>query len=182
MNVVRALLGGLLVTALAVACGSDSKGDTGSTSSLANCIGSSSATDACQSCEQNKCSSALHKCYGSNLNGGACKALVACADDAADPCKADCEPDSDCKSCINDDLIPCVQSKCADECNLSVADAGGSTNQGPPYNGATCADLAPCCEMITDDSAKTGCKELVTQDNETICSSYFESLRAFCVD
>lgn len=179
MNVVRALLGGFLVTALAVACGSDSKGDTTSNNSSAvKCIGGSSATDACQSCEQSKCSSELHKCYGSDLKSGACKSLVACLDDASDPCKADCSPDSDCQSCISDDLMPCLQQNCSDKCTLpSVADAGGS---GPPFGKATCADLAPCCGIITFASAKTGCNELVTQGNETNCASYYESLRAFC--
>jgi hypothetical protein len=178
-NVVRALLGGLVVTALVVACGSDSKGSATSNSPLSKCVGGSSTSDACQSCEQNKCSSELHKCYGSNFNGGACKALVECANNASDPCKAKCTPDSDCESCITGDLAPCMQMNCADECGLpSSSDAGGSS--GPPFGKATCADLAPCCDMITVDSAKTGCVELVKQDNQTICASYYESLRAFC--
>ena len=183
MKVVRALLGGLLVTALIGACGRDDKGNGTGSSSLAKCASGSSSSDACQSCEQRKCSSELHNCYGSNFNGGACKDLISCADKASDPCKADCKANADCQSCITDGLIPCVQSNCADECKLSLPtppDAGAS--HGPPPGQATCADLAPCCNMIVNDSAKTGCEQLVMQNNTTICSSYFESLRAFCVD
>ncbi len=181
MKVVRALLGGLLVTALVVACGSDDKGDASASSSLAKCASGSNASDACQRCEQSKCSSELHKCYGSNFNGGVCKDLVTCANKESDPCKADCAPGADCESCIVGDLVPCVQSNCADECNLSSPTSDAGTTSGPPPGQATCADLAPCCELIIVPSAKTGCEQMVMQNNTTICSSYFESLRAFCV-
>jgi hypothetical protein len=171
MKVVRALFGGLLATALVVACGSDSKGDATSTSTLSKCASGSTMSDACQTCEQRKCSAELHKCYGSNFNGGVCKALVACANDASDACHSDCTPEADCQSCITDDLVSCLQANCASECNLSSNPAPGK---------ATCADLGPCCEMIIVASAKTGCQGLVSDGNETICGSYYESLRSFC--
>jgi hypothetical protein len=176
MKVVRALLAGVVVIALSAACGSDGNGSASSGSPLSKCASGSTASNDCQSCEQSKCSSELHKCYGSDFNGGACKALVKCANAAKDPCNSDCTPDSSCESCISDDLVPCLQKNCASECGIQTptSDGGSAVKKG------TCADLGPCCEGITNASAKSGCQNLVKDGNDTNCESYYASLRFFC--
>lgn len=175
MNVVRALLSGLMVTALVIACGSDNKDNASSSSPsetsspLSKCITGGAASSACQSCVQSKCASQVKTCYGANFSGGACQNLVSCAADASDPCSS-CVADTPCESCIQDTLLPCVQKSCSSSCTDLPA--------GPAV--PTCADLEPCCERITNDSAKTGCEGIVKDGSDSVCGSYYNSIRFFC--
>ena len=175
MNVVRALLSGLMATALVVACGSDNKSNPTSSSSseesspLSKCVTGGATSSACQSCVESKCKSEMQTCYGSNFNGGACKSLESCAADASDPCGS-CVADNPCQSCIQGTLLTCVQKSCSNDCS--------DLPSGPAM--PTCADLEPCCEKISNDSAKTGCEGIAKGGSDSVCGSYYDSIRFFC--
>ncbi len=171
MNIVRAVLRGIVATAFVAGCSSDGGSGSGTTSSpLSKCATGATTTDACQSCIEASCGTPLDKCWGKNFSGGACKALATCAEKASDPCNADCTPDDACTSCLTGDLAPCVESKCATECKGQT----GSTSSGG------CADLAVCCAKISDPGAKGGCENTASAGNENVCSAYYASLRSFC--
>jgi hypothetical protein len=131
MNLERTLLGGFVISALAIGCGSDSKGNgnESSSSNLAAC-GSNNPTGDCATCAQTKCGAALTKCFGENYSGGICADYVACASKAADPCKPQgcASPSGDCLACITNDLSGCELENCHAEC------VGGG---GPPGGGGS---------------------------------------------
>jgi hypothetical protein len=193
MKIFRALLGGVVVTVLAVACGSDS-GSSGGSSQFAKCAasngsGSSSVDEQkCVSCMQNKCSSELNACYGSNFNGGACKDLITCSEKAPDPCNADCTPSSGCISCISGDFASCIQKNCLSDCgssdSMTTGGTGGSTSAGGFDAGVgsdkTCADLAACCAKATDAQLKSDCQGVAGGKDDQICGLAYPSFSSFC--
>lgn len=174
MNIARVFFGGLITSVVIAACGNTGTG-TGTSSersgsgasALAGCVTGSTNTEQCQACFQSKCEAEVQKCYGRDYSGGACKALITCSKDSDDPCNAPCLMDSECSSCITDDLQPCLRAKCPDDC-AAVIEKG------------TCADLTACCEIVSDPHAKTGCVGIANEGNETICHSYYASLKSFC--
>lgn len=191
MNIVRALLGSFIATALVVGCGSDS-GSSGGNNALAKCAAGNgkSSSDACVSCMQSKCGSQMNKCYGANFSGGQCSALLSCAKKASDPCNNDCSPDSTCQSCIVSDLAPCVLQNCASDCESSTDGSGGSGNgTGGGGNGTgattgssimTCSDLSTCCGKISNASAKSSCQSIADMKNDSICSVAGSGFSGLC--
>ncbi len=197
MNIVRALLGGLLVTALVAGCGSDSGSGSGN-AAFSKCATGSSSSSACTTCEQDKCGSELNKCYGANFSGGACADLISCAEKSSDPCKAtNCQPSGDCSSCITGTLVPCVLKNCSD-CSGGSQGTGGSGNSGAGGSGnvgtgatpgtgattgtgsATCSDLGTCCGKVSDATLKSECQMLVDAKNDTVCNAAYGGFKSLC--
>jgi hypothetical protein len=170
MNIVRALLRGLVTASIVAGCGSDGGGASDSEhSGLSECATGYTGEASCQTCLAKKCSAELDECYGKDFAGGACEGYAECAKDAEDPCHSDCVRGTECQACITDTLVVCARDSCASECKGAL----------PPPK-PTCADLAKCCAMVTFPSAKTGCDGTVSDGNETICASYYASLSALC--
>jgi hypothetical protein len=108
-------------------------------------------------------------CGSGDCNDGACKDLLDCYADAADPCKADCKPSSACTECLSD-VGRCAAEMCIQLVMCGESEAGGACDQLDECCESRSGAAKMACEAAADASRSGGGDKLC----ETVLSSLCE--------
>jgi hypothetical protein len=129
-------------------------------------MGGAAATPMCtgldeySTCVSEKCGA--DECYETR-----CKALIDCIGKAADPCKSDCTPSSDCTACLTE-ATACASEECLSLIMCGMTEAGGA-----------CDDLDDCCDTKSG-SAQSTCQQAASAarsgGGDDLCENLLSSL------